>query len=101
MTAYRSEGDRNIVNDSKAEALEVKGLYRRAATRLIDVMWCCTEDDERDWVRQRRDDCLHKVRRPPAREEDYCGLYKSVKETQHRMGIAQPNGEAFRLKTSR
>ena len=98
MTAYRSEGDRNIVNDSKAEALEVKGLYRRAATRLIDVMWCCTEDDDRDWVRQRRDDCLQKVRRPPANPDDYGGLQASATRTQDRMGIGRPNGEVFRMK---
>lgn len=37
-------------------------------------------------------------KRPPARAEDFGGLHKAAKETQHRMGIAQPNGEAFRLK---
>ncbi len=71
-----------MVNDSKAEALEAKGLYRRAATRWMD-------------------ECLHKVRRPPARAEGFGSLHTAAKETQHRMGIAQPNGEAFRLKTSR
>ncbi|HCD2977067.1 TPA: PerC family transcriptional regulator [Klebsiella pneumoniae] len=40
-------------------------------------------------------------KRPPACAEDFGGLHKAAKETQHRMGIAQPNGEAFRLKTSR
>ncbi|MGQ0391965.1 MULTISPECIES: PerC family transcriptional regulator [Klebsiella/Raoultella group] len=101
MTAYRSRGDRNIVNDSKAEALEAKGLYRRAATRWMEVMNHCAEDEARDWVRRRMDECLQKVRRPPARAEDFGGLHKAAKETQHHMGIAQPNGQAFRLKTSR
>ncbi|AIQ99026.1 transcriptional regulator [Pluralibacter gergoviae] len=87
-----------MVSDSKAEALEAKGLYRRAATRWMDVMWCCTEDDDRDWVRQRRDDCLQKARRPPARPESYHGLSEAATQTQNRMGIGQPNGQAFRLK---
>ncbi|OYI16412.1 perC transcriptional activator [Klebsiella pneumoniae subsp. pneumoniae] len=37
------------------------------------------------------------VKRPPASAE----VHKAAKETQRRMGIAQPNGEAFRLKTRR
>ncbi|WP_142630896.1 PerC family transcriptional regulator [Raoultella planticola] len=87
-----------MVSDSKAEELEVKGLYRRAATRWMEVMNHCAEGETCDWGRQRMDECLHKVRRPPARAEDFGGLHKAAKETQHRMGIAQPNGEAFRIK---
>ncbi|HCI6437047.1 TPA: PerC family transcriptional regulator [Klebsiella pneumoniae] len=90
-----------MVNDSKAEALEAKGLYRRAATRWMEVMNHCAEDEARDWVRRRMDEYLQKVRRPPARVEDFGGLHKAAKETQRRMGIAQPNCEAFMLKTSR
>ena len=90
-----------MVNDSKAEALEAKGLYRRAATRWMEVMNHCAEDEARDWVRRRMDECLQKVRRPPARVEDFGGLHKAAKETQRRMGIAQPNCEASMLKTSR
>ncbi|EIQ63565.1 hypothetical protein [Escherichia coli] len=29
--------------------------------------------------------------------EEFGDLHKAVTETQHRMGIAQPNGNAFRL----
>lgn len=47
-----------MVNDSKAEALEAKGLYRRAATRWMEVMNHCAEDEARDWVRRRMDECL-------------------------------------------
>lgn len=39
-----------MVNDSKAEALEAKGLYRRAATRWQEVMMLCAEDDDREPV---------------------------------------------------
>ncbi|HAU8194321.1 TPA: PerC family transcriptional regulator, partial [Escherichia coli] len=28
-----------MIKDSKAEELEAKGLYRRAAARWADVMW--------------------------------------------------------------
>lgn len=87
-----------MVNDSKAEALEAKGLYRRAATRWMEVMNHCAEDEARDWVRQRRDDCLQKVRRPPAKPDDYGGLQASATRTQDRMGIGRPNGEVFRMK---
>lgn len=44
-----------MVNDRKAEELEAKGLYRRAATRWQEVMMICAEDDDREWVKQRRD----------------------------------------------
>ncbi len=90
-----------MVNDSKAEALEAKGLYRRAATRWMEVMNHCAEDEARDWVRRRTFWRHSSMRRPPARVEDFGGLHKAAKETQRRMGIAQPNGEAFRLKTRR
>ncbi|WP_240510065.1 PerC family transcriptional regulator, partial [Salmonella enterica] len=83
---------------SKAEALEAQGLYRRAATRWQEVMMLCAEDDDREWVKQRRDTCLTNVKRTPVKTADYGDLHKAVTETQHRMGIARPNGEAFRLK---
>ncbi|EFA1206935.1 TPA: PerC family transcriptional regulator [Enterobacter hormaechei subsp. xiangfangensis] len=86
-----------MVNDRKAEELEAKGLYRRAATRWQEVMMICAEDDDREWVKQRRDTCLTNVKRPPVKTDDYGDLHKAVTETQHRMGIAQPNGNAFRL----
>ena len=86
-----------MVNDRKAEELEAKGLYRRAATRWQEVMLLCTEDDDREWVKQRHDMCLDNVKRPPVKAENFGDLHKAVTETQHRMGIAQPNGNAFRL----
>ena len=86
-----------MVNDSKAEDLEAKGLYRRAAARWMEVMLLCTEDDNREWIKRRRETCLENVKRPPVKVEDFGDLHKAVTETQHRMGIAQPNGNAFRL----
>ena len=90
-----------MVNDSKAEELEAKGLYRRAAARWMEVMLLCTEDDNREWIKRRRETCLENVKRPPVKAEDFGDLHKAVTETQHRMGIAQNNGEAFRLPASR
>ena len=86
-----------MIKDSKAEELEAKGLYRRAATRWQEVMLLCTEDDDREWVKQRHDMCLDNVKRPPVKAENFGDLHKAVTETQHRMGIAQPNGNSFRL----
>lgn len=37
-----------MIKDSKAEELEAKGLYRRAAARWADVMWLVSTDKERD-----------------------------------------------------
>nr|EIP1106343.1 PerC family transcriptional regulator [Citrobacter freundii] len=89
------------VRDSKAEELEAKGLYRRAAARWMDVMQMCTDDDDREWIKQHRETCLEKVKRPPIKVDDFGDLHKAAKETQHRMGIAQPNGDAFRLLASK
>lgn len=86
-----------MIKDSKAEALEAKGLYRRAATRWREVMLTCTEDGEREWVKQRHDACLTNVARPPVKVDDFSDLRKAVNETQRRMGIEQPDGNAFRL----
>ncbi|HBU7954865.1 TPA: PerC family transcriptional regulator [Klebsiella pneumoniae] len=74
------------IRDSIAERLEACGLYRRAASRWIEVMQRCLDDEDREWIRHHRNQCLKKAQRPPA-----------PKETQYRMGIAKPYGEAFRL----
>lgn len=60
-------------------------------------MLLCTEDDDREWIKRRRETCLENVKRPPVKVEEFGDLHKAVTETQHRMGIAQPNGNAFRL----
>lgn len=68
-----------------------------AAARWMEVMLLCTEDDDREWIKRRRETCLENVKRPPVKVEEFGDLHKAVTETQHRMGIAQPNGNAFRL----
>ncbi|HID4130319.1 TPA: PerC family transcriptional regulator [Pluralibacter gergoviae] len=96
-----NQGGHRVITDKKAEELEAKGLYRRAATRWQEVMMLCAKDDEREQAKRRRERCLDSVKRPPVKAEDFGDLHKAVTETQLRMGIAQPNGEAFRLPGSR
>ena len=85
-----------MVKDIKAEALEAKGLYRRAAARWTEVMLMCSDDNEREWIKRRCDMCLERVRRLPVKPECYSALHTAAADTQHRMGIAQPDGSAFR-----
>lgn len=53
--------DKLKVADSIAEQLEVMGLWRRAASRWLDVMLQCSTDEQRDWVRQRRCYCISRL----------------------------------------
>lgn len=53
-----------MIEDSKAESLEARGLYRRAAARWSEVMNLCHSDKERETVRRRCDECLEKAKRP-------------------------------------
>lgn len=48
-------------------------------------------------LKQRHDACLTNVARPPVKVDDFSDLRKAVNETQRRMGIEQPDGNAFRL----
>ncbi|EOT1739122.1 TPA: PerC family transcriptional regulator [Klebsiella pneumoniae] len=85
------------IRDSIAERLEACGLYRRAASRWIEVMQRCLDDEDREWIRHHRNQCLKKAQRPPAPKEEFADLHQAAKETQYRMGIAKLYGEAFRL----
>ncbi|MDR8310540.1 PerC family transcriptional regulator, partial [Acinetobacter baumannii] len=48
------------IRDSIAERLEACGLYRRAASRWIEVMQRCLDDEDREWIRHHRNQCLKK-----------------------------------------
>lgn len=93
-----TEDDKGIlmIEDSKAESLEARGLYRRAAARWSEVMRLCADDKEREQARRRCDECLDKAKRPPAKQVVFADLREAAKETQKRMGLDRPNGEAFR-----
>lgn len=89
------------VRDVLAEELEGKGLYRRAASRWLIVMEQCVDEKDREWVALRRGRCIDSARLPPARAEHFGDVRRAAGVTHSRMGLAQPNGNAFRLKNVR
>jgi len=93
--------DEQRVRDVLAEELEGKGLYRRAASRWLIVMEQCVDEKDREWVALRRGRCIDSARLPPARAEDFGDVRRAAGVTQKQMGLAQPNGSAFRLKGAR
>ncbi|EMB4684638.1 PerC family transcriptional regulator [Klebsiella pneumoniae] len=84
------------MNDSKAESLEAKGLYRRAASRWAEVMTLCTDEEEREYARRRRQKCLKLVKRPAVAVDNFGDVRKAVKDTHDRMGLSTAPGEAIR-----
>ncbi|GCV19793.1 transcriptional regulator PchE [Escherichia coli] len=54
-----------MIHDSKAEALEARGLYRRAAERWAEVIRLVNTDKEREQAAKRRAECIRKAARPP------------------------------------
>ncbi|HBH4973332.1 TPA: PerC family transcriptional regulator [Escherichia coli] len=85
-----------MIHDSKAEELEAKGLYRRAAARWADVMWLVSTDKEREQVAKRRAECIRKAARPPARQDNFGEMRETISRAHAGMGLHQPNGKAFR-----
>ena len=86
-----------MIHDSKAEALEAKGLYRRAAARWAEIMQRVNSTDgEREQVAKRRAECLRKAARPPVTPDNFGALKKAINRTHTGMGLHQPNGKAFR-----
>lgn len=85
-----------MIHDSKAEELEAKGLYRRAAARWAEVMQRVNTDKEREQVAKRRAECIRKAARPPVMTDNFGGLKEAISRTHAGMGLHQPNGEAFR-----
>ncbi|QJF16079.1 PerC family transcriptional regulator [Phytobacter diazotrophicus] len=80
-----------MISDSKAESLEAKGLYRRAAARWSAIMHSCMDDKERDMAKRRSDECAAKAKRAAVvTATDFSGLRQAATETQNRMGIAPP-----------
>lgn len=88
-----------MIIDEKAEALERAGLYRRASARWLEVFDRSVSEKERDWIRQRRNDCLRQKIPKPLALDTFSDVRRAASETQTKMGIGSPNGEAFRLKS--
>ncbi|WP_075180620.1 PerC family transcriptional regulator [Pantoea sp. 1.19] len=87
-----------MVNDKMAQELESKGLYRRAASRWLEVFDKCETEAGREWLKNRRNQCLAKRVRPAVLVDTFGDVTRAAGDTQRRMGLARPGGEAFRLK---
>ncbi|WP_311791728.1 MULTISPECIES: PerC family transcriptional regulator [Pantoea] len=90
-----------MVRDAKAEELESKGLYRRAAARWQEVIPLTESDTGRVWLIRRINECLAKVGKKPADSGSFIEVARAAREAQRRMGIYQPAGEAFRMKNKK
>ncbi|EET2792512.1 PerC family transcriptional regulator [Escherichia coli] len=86
-----------MIKDSKAEALEAKGLYRRAAARWAEVMAQVDSDKERELAAKRRSECIRKAERPPARLESYGDACQAIRRAHDGMGLHSPHGTRFRV----
>ncbi|EOC9631762.1 PerC family transcriptional regulator [Enterobacter ludwigii] len=88
-----------MVSDEIAERLEREGLWKRVATRWLDVMLLCENSAEREWLSQRRCYCYAKSVHPAQSEKlGISGISRAATRTQERMGISLPGGAAFRRK---
>lgn len=89
-------GNAGQVHDDTAEALEARGLYRRAAARWTLMMAQVETDAQRAWLKRRRDGCLETVKKPTLRAADFKDVQAAATETLHRMGLTQAPGAVFR-----
>lgn len=89
-----------MVKDKVAQKLEAAGLWRRAASRWLDVMQHhALTDQQRDRIRQHRKYCLSCAKHVSSPEKlDVTQVSRAAKAPQERMGLSQPDGAAFRLK---
>ncbi|AHE73517.1 hypothetical protein M942_24240 [Enterobacter ludwigii] len=88
-----------MVSDAIAEKLENAGLWRRAAARWLAVMECCDTDAEREWVSQKRRECYARIELPVAERLNIRAMNQAASAAQEKMGISQPDGQAFRMKS--
>ncbi len=89
-----------MVEDEVAQKLEVAGLWRRAASRWLDVMQHHgLTAQQRDRIRQHRKYCLSCVKPISILEKlDVTEIARAAKTVQERMGLSHQYGVAFRLK---
>lgn len=87
------------VRDITAERLEAAKLWRRAASRWLEVMLIASlNDEQREWLRQRRKFCTIQAAYSVRLERfEVAEITRAATATQIRMGISKPRGEAFRL----
>lgn len=85
-----------MIRDSKAEALEARGLYWRAAARWAEVIVLADADQAREQAAKRRSECIRKAARPPARMENYGDMHEAISWAHMGMGLQKSNSEMFR-----
>ena len=78
-----------MVNDSKAEALEAKGLYRRAASRWLEVFDKCDTEAGREWIRNRHNQCLGEASAPLRADRYLWRCYQSRRRHTAQNGTSQ------------
>lgn len=88
-----------MVRDSKAEALEAAGLFRRAAARWLELFSVCGVK-EQEWVVRRRNECLARVKQKVIKKDNFSDIGRAASALQKKMGIDRPCGQAFRLPAS-
>ncbi|MET5365911.1 PerC family transcriptional regulator [Klebsiella oxytoca] len=87
--------DKSEMKDSKAEELEARGLYRRAAQRWLEVMLMSHDRNDQDKARQKHNECVRKSKRPPHRLDNLSGLSEAAQQMQIRMGLNLKAGRDF------
>lgn len=85
-----------MIRDRKAEELESKGLYRRAAARWAEVMMLADGDKEREHAANRRSECIRKAARQPATTDRFGDLRQAVKRTHSALGMDEEARGYFR-----
>ena len=88
-----------MVRDDKAEKLEQAGLYRRALSRWLTVLDGCKQDAQREWIIKHRAELTESIKPPKVDKDNFSEVSRAATATTHRMGIAKPSGQAFRIKS--
>lgn len=84
------------VTDKVAEELEKAGLYRRAATRWLQVFFECPDDAERAWISRRRRDCLSRTQVVAIKsDESYLDVCRAVRAVHREMGLSPSSASAY------
>ncbi len=85
-----------MIHDEKAEKLEQAGLYRRAAARWLTVLDGCRDEDSREWAARQRLRCLQQAETPRPVTDTFGDVRLAATALQKKMGLWQPEGNAFR-----
>ncbi|MDS1617151.1 PerC family transcriptional regulator [Escherichia coli] len=96
MTDITKRMNSVTIHDEKAEALEAKGFYRRAATRWGEVMMLVDGDKERERAAQRRAECIRKAARPRVMMGNFGVLKEAVNRTHAGMGMKDAGKSSWR-----